>query len=318
MLSRKATRKIVQAVLSYGLKFGFDMAGSFLGPAWPVVRPLVEKLMKGMPAAIAKKYKSSEEAVELAEAQLEQRSKELDEISKLLDEHGITAEWTQSVLAKLDQISDDMFEMVAQTAAIEPKLDRILAVIEESAEKKPGNLFLQGAQLEYVNFLRVPESAFPGFDLTSGSVLADAVADRHLPAGFMIYNFALSNWGEQKCLVTRIMLRVLDEYFYPDGSEIGELKPSLEPFMDSASLSSDQKHHQLFVNKRFSYNPEESDAFRIQLVFQKEKQQSIQQLQPMVYWSNSTGDHYTYGTPLFLASMPQPQLQLAKLKFGFG
>ena len=317
MLSRDSTRKIIQAVLDYGLKVGFDMAGSFLGPAWPVVRPLIKKLMEGFPEAIAKGYKSSEEAVELAKAHLEEREQELEPISNVLDEHGITSEWTSSVLAKLGQISDDMFDVVLQTANIEPKLDKILSLISESAEQKPGNLIIQGAQLEYANFLRVPDSAFPGFDLTTGSVVGAAIADRHIPAGFLIFNFALSNWGEQPCLVTRIMLRVLDEYPYPEGSEIGGLLPSLDPFEDTAYLSSDLKHHQLFANKRFTYQPEESAAFRIQLVFQKKDQQTIQKVQPVVYWSNSTGDHYSYGMPLFLASMEQPQLHLVKQKFKF-
>ena len=318
MISRDVTRKIISAVLDYGLKFGLDAAGSFLGPAWPLVRPLVESLLKDMPDAISERFQSSQEAVEQAKDALKERSKELDEISKLLDDHGITGEWADTVLEKLDRISDDMKDVFLRASSVETKVDNILRLLTQSPDKKPGNIVIQGAQLEYVNFMHIPESAFPGFDLAPGSFCTGSIQGKHMPAGFMIYNFVLSNWNDEKCVVTRIMLKVLGEYPLTAGATVGELKPELAPYEDRAFLAAGVQDHVLFADKRFTYNADESDAFRVLLVFQKDFPQAIQKVQVIVYWANSEGDHSSYSTPLFLASLNNPDLSLAHQKFRIG
>jgi len=42
-LSGDLTRKLITIVLERGQKIGLDVAGGFLEPAWPLVRPLVEE-----------------------------------------------------------------------------------------------------------------------------------------------------------------------------------------------------------------------------------------------------------------------------------
>ena len=312
------TRKIIRVVLEQGVKFGLNVAGGFLGPAWPFVRPLIEKLIDDLPKEIAGKYKSSREAVEQAMSEIQNREKEIAEITEVLDRQGLTKEWTVQVLNFLDGFSDDLNEVLLQQSCQADKLDDILLTAKALHQKRAGRLVFRGERLEYVDYLTVPETFMPGFDLAPGTVITELFPGRHAPAGFFIWNFLLLNDGEQVAVVSEMEMIVKTESQFPDGSERGGVLPLIEAFEDEIWLKPGAASYPVFQGKHFKYAPEaDVDSFRIRAVFQS-NQELLQQLQLRIRWSDGTGDHFTYGTPLFLAAQVDPQLGVSRSKFGFG
>src|SRR5262245_21513365 len=109
MTREETFRKLIQATLEQGLKFGLDAAGTgLMGPAWLVVRPLIEKVLGELPKDIAKRYKSSQEAIDEASAALEAHDKEIATIAEALEKQGMNAAWAESLLASIDSLSDDV------------------------------------------------------------------------------------------------------------------------------------------------------------------------------------------------------------------
>ena len=58
-LSGDATRRLITIVLEKAQTFGLDVAGSFMGPAWPFVKPLVAELIENLPGRIANNWKNA-------------------------------------------------------------------------------------------------------------------------------------------------------------------------------------------------------------------------------------------------------------------
>lgn len=317
MIRGEITRRLIEVILENGLKFGIDAAGGFLGPAWPIVRPLVEKLLDGFPKSIAGRYRSSAEAIAEAQKQLKLRSAEIETIGEALAKQGITEEWASSLLSCMESFSDDLTEILTNQAGQGITLEQILSIAKDLARKRPGNVVVQGERLEYVDFLRVSEEFMPGYDLSPTSIHFGAVSARHLPAGFLIWNFMVFNSGNEAAAISKIEFQIKGEYPYPEGSTSSELKPRLVPFEDRVFLASGVESHTVFKGELFSYSPSDVDAFRVQLVFAESKD-LIQQIQPCIRWSNSSGNHLTFAPPLFLASREHPQLELAEQKFDFG
>jgi len=310
-------RKLIETLLEQGLKFGLDVAGGFLGPAWPVIKPLVEKLFKGLPESISSRYKSSEEAVREAMDAMKERKEDVAKIGEALESAGITPKWTNDVLKGLDRISDDLFLLLAREAQAAATLDNIYKKVMDTSEKKPGKLVINSERLEYVHFLRVDQEFLRGYDLTAGSVMDYAVSQRHAPAGFCLRTFMVFNQGRETAAISRMELKVLNEYDIPEGASFGTLKPVLDPFEELVELTAGGEQYPIFPGKYFSYKADDVDTFRINTVF-KGDYGKIQQLQPVIYWADCRGEHISCGTPVFLASHPAPELHLAKQKFGFG
>jgi hypothetical protein len=318
MRQEEVTRKLIQVVLEQGLKFGIDVAGGFLGPAWPFVKPFVEKLLNDLPKDVSGRYKSSQEAVDQAVAKLEKEEAALQQIQAALAAHGVTPEWTARILEQLDRLSDDMYQVLAEQSRQRGTLEQILAHAERLAEKRPGKLVLRGERLEYVDYLRVPDDFLPGWDLAPGSAVHASFAGRHMPAGFFIWNFMLLNDGQQLVTVSSMEVEVQAEHPYPPGSELGGVLPMLEPYEDEIRLVPGQARHPLFRGKYFKYAPDtDVDAFRIRAIFQSDAELS-QQVRLVIRWSDPTGEHVTYGSSLFLASLEKPQLGVSSSKLGFG
>ena len=312
------TRKIIRALLENGLKFGLDFAGGFLGPAWPFVRPLIEKLLKDLPKEIAGKYKSSREAIDAAMSEIEKKEKELAEITEALDRQGLTKEWATEVLSALEGMSDDLSEVLLQQSRQAEKLDDILATAKKLRQKSAGRLVFRGERLEYVDYLTVPDTFMPGFDLAPGTMITESFPGRHSPAGFFIFNFLLLNDGGQLAMVSAMDMIVKNEYPFPEGAQRGGVLPLIEAFQDEIWIKPGAQSYPLFQGKRFKYAPEvDVDSFRIRVIF-KSDQELLQQLQLRIRWSDGTGDHFTYGTPLVIAAQPEPQLGVSHSKFGFG
>jgi hypothetical protein len=293
------------------MKFGLDVAGGFLGPAWPLIRPVVEHVLEDLPKEIAGRYKSSQEAADEALAELEKDQKQLAIIESALEKHGISPAWLEGVLAQLDQLTDDMFKVVAVTSRHTEQLDDILALITEQSARKPGRLVLRGERLEYVDYVQVGESFQAGFDLAPGTVVKESFPGRHMPSGFFIWNFMLLNDGQQLVTVSSMEMKVVGEYPFPEGATRGSILPLIEAFEDDIWLAPGAKSYPLFRGKMFKYAPEaDVDAFRIRAVFQ-DATDLIQQVQLVIHWKDGTGDHEAYGTALFLASLANPQLHVS-------
>ena len=318
MRREEITRRVIRALLENGLKFGLDVAGGFLGPAWPFVRPLIEKLLDGLPKEIAGKYKSSREAMEAAMTEIEKKEKELAEITEALDRQGLTKEWAVEVLDALEGMSDDLSEMLLEQSRQADKLDDILVAAKKLHQKQAGRLVFRGERLEYVDYLSVPDTFMPGFDPAPGTVITESFPGRHAPAGFFISNFLLLNDGEQLAVVSAMDMIVKLECPFPEGSQRGGVLPLIEAFEDEIWLKPGARSYPLFQGKRFKYAPEvDVDSFHIRAIF-KSDQELIQQLQLRIRWSDGTGEHFTYGTPLMIAAQPEPQLGVSHSKFGFG
>lgn len=316
MLKEDVTRSIIGAVLERAGTLGLDMAGGFLGPAWPFVKPLLEAALRSLSGGLASRYRSPGEKAEQMLAELQAKQEEMRRISEVLDEHGVSAEWTREMLSQLGHLSDDMIETLAQFGQMNVKLDKILAFAKDGAGRRPGKLVVRGQGLEYVDFLRVSAESFEGYDLVPASFQEDAIANRHMPAGFLVWNFMIANWEGESAAVSRFELLVDDEQPYPLEARLGELKPELDPIEDRIDLERGVRRHRLFAGRRFQYKQDDFDAFRVLVAYPQSGDPAIQRFRLRIGWSNSTGDHYTYGPPLFLASLEKPQLDLARSKFG--
>jgi hypothetical protein len=311
-------RKLIQVILEQGMKVGIDVAGGFLGPAWPFVKPVIEKLVDGLPKNIANRYKSSQDAINAATAALEKDEAQIALVQAALEKHGITPEWVASLLTQLDSLSDDVFTILQEQGRQQATLTEILQLAEKMAKRQPARLVFRGERLEYVDYLQVEDDYLPGYDLAPGTHIDAGFAGRHLPAGFLIWNFMLLNDGQQLATVTGMEMVVKAELPYPESSELGGVLPMIEPFEDEIQLLPGATHYPLFKGKYFKYAPEaDVDAFRIRAIFQSD-QRLLQQLQLVIHWQDGTGPHTTYGSPLFLAAMEQPQLEVSHSKFGFG
>lgn len=315
-LQHDLTRSLISAVLERAGTVGLDAAGSLLGPAWPFVRPVLVDVLKTLSKGIANSWRSPGEKTQRIADELRTRDAEVERIANLLAAHGITADWANALVAQLDHLSDDMVESLAGIARTEQRLDRLLALATEQAARRPGRLIVQGPLLEYVNYLRVGNDFFEGYDLAPDRWEPEGVPQRHLPAGFLIWNFVLLNAEAGSAVVTDIELRVEDEEICPPGAVPGQLMPTLEPFEGHAELARGATRQRLFVGRRFQYRDGDADAFRILVSFTDPGPAVAQQLRLCIRWSNATGSHTSFGPPLFLASMPQPQLHLAGVKFG--
>ncbi|MBK8593713.1 MAG: hypothetical protein IPN77_32315, partial [Sandaracinaceae bacterium] len=103
-------RRLVAVILEQAQKVGLDVAGSFLGPAWPVVKPLVEGLLKDLPEGIAGKLHNGDEALQKAVAAMDARDEQLALIAEALAKEGVTAQMTAGWVESLEAISDGQFQ----------------------------------------------------------------------------------------------------------------------------------------------------------------------------------------------------------------
>ena len=318
----EAFRKLIQATLEQGLKFGLDAAGAgLMGPAWLVVRPLVEKVLGDLPKDIAKRYKSSQEAVDEAAAALKAHDKEIATIAEALEKQGMTAAWAESLLASIDHLSDDVLDLLYEQRRQGKAVDEVLALAQKLTAEAGARLVLRGERQEYVGYLKVPDSFEPGFDLAADSHMDAPFAGRHMPRGFLLWNYVVANDGKQSATVSRIVLQVIKELPWPAGTETGTLAPALTPFEDRVVLEPGADSYVLFKGKYFHYKPDEADAFRISATFPSETP-LVQQLRVAIEWTDESGTHTTYSPPLFLASAPADDVKQlaahAQLKFGIG
>ena len=320
-MSREDTfRKLIQATLEQGLKFGFDAAGAgLMGPAWLVVRPIVEKVLGELPKDIAKRYKSSQEAVDQAAAALKAHDAEIATIADALEKQGMTAAWAEALLENIDRLSDDVLDVLHEQRRQGKAVGEILALAQKMAGATGARLVLRGERLEYVGYLRVPDSFEPGFDLAPDSQMSAPFAGRHVPRGFMLWNYVVANDGKQSATVSRIVLHVVRELAWPADAEVGTLAPELTPFEDRVVLEPGAASHALFKGKYFHYKPDEADAFRVSATFPSDAS-VVQQLRLAIEWTDEGGKHTTYSPSLFLASAAADDVKKlaehAKLKFG--
>lgn len=316
MLKDDVVRSIVAAVLERAGTLGLDAAGGFLGPAWPFVKPVLTEVLKTASKGAAALYTHPAEQAAKAAAALAADQARMQQIAAVLDQHGVTAEWSKAMLTQLDRLSDDMVEALARFGQVEQRLDLLLTQARQQAARAPGRLSVRGESLEYVDFLRVPDDFLPGEELAPDSWQHGATADRHVPAGFLVWNLLVANWEAEAVAVSAIELRVDDERELPADARAGEFKPSLEPFEDHARLQDGQPRHRLFVGRRFQYRQDDFDAFRVLVSYTRPGAPRLQRLRLHIAWSSSDGEHHSWGPALYLASMPAPQLQLAGAKFG--
>ena len=280
---------------------------------------MIEKLLGELPKEIAGRYKSSREAVEATEKALASRQAEIAVIADALEAHGMTQSWAESLVAGVDRLSDDMLVLLQQQARQGDALEQILERTRALAEQAGGRLVLRGERLEYVGYLRVPDTFEPGWDLAADSTMAAPFAGRHLPRGFCFWNYVVVNDGTQSATVTGIHLEVQRELAVPLGAEAGSLAPALTPFQAVATLSTGVTRHPLFAGTTFHYQPDEADAFRIALRFPSPAP-AIQQVRLSMAWTDARGAHLTLSPALFLASATADEVDAfaahARVKFG--
>lgn len=322
-LSGELTRKLITIVLERGQKLGLDVAGGFLGPAWPFVRPLVEEFIEGLPERIASRWRNNDEVLQEMLDELKAREDQIDLIREAMADHGIDADWANDITREITGLSDDVFQvlcnqakMITELRDVKDGLAEVLVSARSHREKKPANLVLRGSDLEFVDLLRVPASFLSGYDLSPTTFALDAVSQRYMPAGFVVWNFSIFNEGQSKAVIDKIELSVSDEGSCPPESEYDELKPTLDPVDDRVELQVGGGPYRLFRGRRLGYAPDEFDVFRVQILFAKVEPPAWQRLRPVIRWSDATGEHTTLGTEIFLASHPSPQVQQARLKFG--
>lgn len=322
-LSGDLTRRLLTVVLEQGQKLGLDMAGSFLGPAWPIVRPLIEKLIEGLPERIAKTWKNSDESLQEALDKINEQEEQVKIIGDALSANGISAEWANTITLLLSGLSDDVFQILCNQASaikdlqnIKQDLHKLLETAKSHSEKKPARIVIRGIELEYVDLLRVPEDFLPGYDLSPSEFALHSVSQRHMPAGFLVWTFSLFNDGQRPAIVRSIGFQVTGEGKCPPASQFDELKPTLDMIEDRIMLTPGETFYPIFRGKRFSYKPDESDAFRVQVIFIGDEPPQWQQLQPVIRWDDGIGEHTTYAPEIFIASHPHPQIERAKQKFG--
>jgi hypothetical protein len=321
MTREETFRKLIQATLEQGLKFGLDAAGAgLMGPAWLVVRPLLEKILGELPKDIAKRYKSSQEAVDEAAAALKAHEAEIATIAEALDHYGMTEEWARSLLENMDRLSDDMLSVLHEQTRQGRALNEILALTKQMADAAGARLVLRGERLEYVGYLRVPDSFEPGFDLAPDSHMDAPFAGRHMPRGFLLSNHVVANDGRRSATVSRMSLEIVRTLPPPVGAEVGSLAPVLTPFEDRVVLEPGKASYSLFTGKQFHYKPDEADAFRISVALPSDTA-VVQQLRIVIEWEDGSGRHSTYSPSIFLASAPAMDVEAlaahAKIKFGF-
>lgn len=322
-LSGDLTRRLLFVVLEQGQKFGLDMAGSFLGPAWPVVKPLVEKLIEGLPERIANTWKNNDESLQEALDEIDEQKEQVRIIGEALSANGIDEEWASTITSQLSGLSDDIFQLLCNQASaikdlqnIKQDLQKLLETAQSHTAKIPAHIVVRGIEVEYVDLLRVPEDFIPGYDLTPSEFAMGSVSQRHMPAGFMVWTFSIFNDGQRPAIVRRMEFQVTGEGECPADSHYDELKPTLDMIEDRITLASGETYYPILRGKRFSYNPDESDAFRIQIIFIGDEPPTWQRLRPVIHWDDGIGEHVTYAPELFLASHPNPQIERAKQKFG--
>jgi hypothetical protein len=313
-------RKLIHVVLEQGLKFGLDVAGAgMMGPAWPIVRPLVEKLLGDLPESISKRYKSSQEALDEAAAALEAHEDEIAAIANALERQGMTQAWVESLLDSVDRLSDDMLAVLQQQQQQGKTLGEILALTRAMADSGGARLVLRGERLDYVGYLHLPATFEHGYDLAPDNHFNAEFAGRHMPRGFLLWNFVLANDGRQSATVSRIVVEVLCEYEVPADAVIGGLAPALTPFQDHVVLRAGAVSYPIFKGKYFHYEPDEADAFRISAAFPSVVP-IIQRVRTAIEWTDANGTHVTYSPSLFLASAPAADVEElaahARIKFG--
>lgn len=322
-LSGDLTRQLLTIILEHGQKFGLDVAGSFLGPAWPFVRPLLEKLIKGLPERLASRWKNNGEVLQEVIDELEVQHDQIALIGDALAKHGIDADWARNIAKEMTGLSDDIFKVLCNQATtisklqdVKKDLEELLASAQSYQKKKPANLAFRGSDIEFVDLLRVPEDFLPGFDLSPTLFALDSMKQRYMPAGFIVWNFSIFNEGQSKAVINKFELTVGDEGLCPLDSTFDELKPTLDMVEDRVELQFGEASYLFLRGKRFGYESDEFDTFRIQILFIKEGPPVWQRLRPIIHWSDATGEHITLGTELFLSSHPSPQIEQARLKFG--
>ena len=179
---------------------------------------------------------------------------------------------------------------------------------------------LRGERLEYVGYLKVTDAFEPGFDLAPDNHMSAPFAGRHLPRGFLLWNYVVANDGKQSATVSRIALQVVRELAWPADAEVGTLAPELKPYEDRVVLEAGAKSYLLFQGKYFHYRPDEADAFRVSATFPSDAL-LVQQVRLAMEWTDEGGKHTTYSPSLFLASATAGDVKTlaahAKLKFGF-
>ena len=315
-------RRLIQATLEQGLKFGLDAAGAgLMGPAWVVVRPIVEKVLGELPKDIARRYRSSQEAVDQAAAALKAHEAEVATIAEALEKQGMTAAWAEAMLENMDRLSDDVLVVLHEQRRQGKAVDEILALAKEMAGATGARLVLRGERLEYVGYLKVPDTFEPGFDLAADSHMDAPFAGRHMPRGFLLWNYVVANDGKQSGTISRVTLEVIGELPWPAAAEAGTLAPELTPFEDRVVLEPGAKSYTLFTGRYFHYKPDEADAFRISATFPSDAS-LVQQVRLAIEWTDEGGKHISYGPSLFLASATADDVKAladhAKLKFGLG
>lgn len=317
--SKSLLRRLVAVVLEQAQKVGLDAAGSFLGPAWPLVKPVVEALLKDLPEGITNRLSNGDDALQKAIAELETRDEQLALIAEALAKQGVTEAMTASWVDSLEALSDGQFQLLRQVAHGRAELGELRELVKQSlamAAEKPALLKLIGQQLEYIDLLRVPGDFLPGFDLAPHTFAIDSIGGRHTPAGFMVWTFSLVNAGGKRAVLYRFDLEVTAEGACPRQSVYDQLKPTLALIEERVELASATASYRLFKGKKFAYEPDESDAFRVQIIFADPGPPRWQRLRPVLHWHDADEERVTLGPELVLASHPKPQLELARHKLG--
>ncbi len=322
-LSGKLTRELITMVLERGQKYGLDVAGSFLGPAWPFVRPLVEKLLEDLPADIAGKWQNNEEVLRQAIDEIGSKQKQIGLITEALERHGIDDDWASNMTKQISTLSDDVFEVlcnqavtIAELSDVKQGLTKLLSQAEAYGDTMPAKLVFRGSDIEFVDMLKVPDDFQVNFDLSPTVFALDSIHQRHMPAGFLVWIFSIYNEGQKNANISKIVLDVIEEGPCPTSSVFDELKPTLDPVSDDIEIQLGETSYPLFKGQRLGYAPDEYDIFRVLFTFRKEAAPHWQRLRPIIFWSDATGEHRTLGTDIFLASHPSPQVALARKKFG--
>ena len=294
-LSGDITRRLITIILEKAQTFGLDVAGSFLGPAWPFVKPLVAELIEKLPERIAKNWKNAADLAEEAEEKLREDTEMVTRIGKALDEHGITEAWATTVSEQLDGIADDVFEILCNQADahadrqdIKNALDVVLNILKDKQNLKSAKIVVRGTEIEFVDLIRLPEDFMPSYQLAPSDFAIDSVKVNHMPAGFLIWSFTIWNIGGHNAVVNSLDLQVTGEGECPDGSSFDQLLPTLDPFEDLARLEPGRDHYHLFAGQRFTYAPDEHEAFRVQLLFIQDGIPRWQRLRPVINWSDAT------------------------------
>jgi len=300
-LTEKMTKKLMEVVLQRGIALSLDVAGSFI-PGWSVIKPILEKVLGVLPEEITGGLFSSEDNVINIIRAFEENESLLIPITQALKEQGITPEWTSNTLELVKRTSDDVIELLAKQDEQQRSLAGITALLEEAACKKGAHLELRAQRLEYIEHFLMPLNWLKGWDLAPGSALEGYVPGRHLPIGWMNWDFLMMNSGQQLAVIQKIELLVEEELSCPDEAIFSGVKPGFDRYEDLVICEPGQFSYLVFADKHLKYAPESDvDSFRIQIRFMHE-QKIIQKLKLAIHWEDGTGNHATYGPSLFICS----------------